>query len=66
MDPLGHVDGRAAGAQVGVAANEDHRAGGRDRIGREALIGQHGQGHGVELDLAQHRGVVLAAARDRD
>ena len=39
------------------------RAGRRDRLGREALVGQHGQGDRVELDLAQHRGVMLAAAR---
>ena len=63
MDPLGHVDGRAAGAQVAVAANEDDGAGGRDGIGRVALIGQNAQGHGVELDLAQDGGVMLAAAR---
>ena len=62
MDALGHVDGRAAGAQVRVAADQHDRAGRRNRIGREALIGQHGQRDGVELDLAQHRGVMLAAA----
>ena len=27
----------------------------RDRVGREALLGQHGQGDGVELDHAQRR-----------
>ena len=62
MHALGHVDGRAAGAEVGVAADQHGRAGRRHRVGRKALIGQHGQGDGVELDLAQHRGVVLAAA----
>ena len=62
MDPLGHVDGRAARAQVGIAANEHHRAGRRHRVRRQPLIGQHGQGDCVELDLAQDRGVVLAAA----
>ena len=62
MHPLGHVDGRAAGAQIGVAADQHRRAGRRNRIGREALIGQHGQGHRVELDLAQYRSVMFAAA----
>ena len=66
MDPLGHVDGRAAGAQVAVAANEDDRAGRRHGLGRVALLGQHAQRHGVELDLAQHGGMMLAAAADRD
>ena len=37
-------------------------AGRRHRLGREPLIGQHRQGDRVELDLAQHGGVVLAAA----
>ena len=36
-------------------------AGGVD-IGRESLIGQHGHGNGIQLDLAQHGGMVLAAA----
>ena len=62
MDALGDVDGRAAGAQVGVAADQHGHAGRRNRIGRQALIGQHGQGDGVELDLAQHGGMMLAAA----
>ncbi len=62
MDPLGDVDRRAAGAQIGVPAHEHGLAGRRDRLGPEPLVGQHRQGDGVELDLAQHRGMVLAAA----
>ena len=43
MNAFGHVDGRAAGAQIRIAADQHHRAGRRNRIGREALLGQHGQ-----------------------
>ncbi len=63
MHPLGHVDGRAAGAQIGVAANEDDLPGRRDRVRRKALLGQHAQGDRIDPDLAQHVGVVFAAAR---
>ena len=63
MDPIGDVGRRAAGAQVRVAADEDLAAGGRNRIGREALFGQHRQGNAVDLDRAQDGGVAVAAAR---
>ena len=33
MDPLGHVDGRAARAQIGVAADQHDGAGRRNRVG---------------------------------
>ena len=63
MDVFGHVDGGSAGAQVGVAADQDHGAAGRHRFGRVALLGQNGQRNGVQFDLAQHRGMMLAPAR---
>ena len=44
VDLVGHVGGGAAGAEVGVAADQDHGAGRRDRLGRVALLGQHRQG----------------------
>ena len=60
---VGHVGGRAAGAQVAVAADQHAHPGRRHRIGRVALLGQDGQGDRVELDEAQDGGVAVAAAR---
>ena len=45
-------DGGAARAQIRVPADEDDLAGGRDRIRRQALFGQHAEGDGVDMDLA--------------
>ena len=61
MHQVGHVGGGAAGAEVRVAADEHVGAGRRHRIGREPLFGQHGQGNRVEPDLAQRRGMIVAA-----
>ena len=63
MDLVGHVGGRAAGAQVGVVAQEDQRARGRHGIGVIALFLQRGQGDVVEADLGQRGGVAVAAQR---
>ena len=61
MDVVGDVGGGAAGAQVGVVAQDHPHALARHRIGIKSLLGQRGQRDGVEPDLGQHGGVALAA-----
>ena len=61
MDFVGHIGGRSAGAQVGVAADEDFLPDRRDRIGRHALGHQHPEGDSVNFDQAQGGRVPVAA-----
>ena len=63
MDFVGHIGGCSAGAQVGVATDEDFLTDRRDRIGRHALGHQHPEGNSIDLDQAQGGRVPVAAAR---
>ncbi|MNI28169.1 hypothetical protein D3C73_819350 [compost metagenome] len=58
---IGHVGGRPAGAEVGVVAQEDQRAGRGHGIRVETLFLQRGQRDVVKADLGQRRGVPVAA-----
>ncbi len=61
MNAIGNVGRGAAGAQIRVAANQHMRAGRRNRLGSETLLGKHREGDRVDANIAQRRGVILAA-----
>ena len=60
---VGHIGSGPAGTQVGVAAQQNPRPGGRHRIGRQPLFGEDRQGDLVQFDQAEHGGMTRAAAR---
>ena len=60
---VGHVGSRAAGGQVGIAAQNDALAFGGYGIGRQTLVGQARQRNVVQTNFGQWRGVAIAPAR---
>ena len=63
MDVVGHIGRRAAGAQIGVVAQDDALAHGGDRVHAVILYGETGQRDVVEPYPRQRGGMPLAAAR---
>ena len=60
---IGDVGGRAASGEVGVVAQDDALALGRDRVGRQPLCGETRYGNVVKADLGERCGMALAPAR---
>ena len=61
MHFIGHIGGGAAGAQVGVVAQNDALALGRNRFGAEALRVKPGDGDVIKADFGERRGMAFAA-----
>ena len=51
MDVVGDIGGGAAGAEVGIVAEDHPRALARHRVGIEVLMGKRGEGDFIQVNF---------------
>jgi hypothetical protein len=57
---IGEIQAVTSRADVGILAQENHRADGRDALGREALARQKGKLDGLEADALQRLSIAFS------